>query len=721
MLLDAGTEGSRIALWIRRKKRVEKVMAPYSVKIYLTAKDNREAVETLESGGYSCGKTVFRDLLTDRLVEGVEVSTDRLSDTPAFVRSIERLGGYRWQLYNADFSPEQMFMFDHGLNPLSWIDYKARRRVLSSVSKRSDCMNPGFRVSRIRVVGEYNPRINFGCRVKKLVFDNHTFIGGEKRILSNFRDQYGWIDPDIILVDYGDSYATDYIKHRFGKNGLEFDFGRAPDRFSGWRGKSFHSYGRVVRRNPGHYLSGRYHIDAGSFLYREAGLEGLFELARITSAPVQKVARLSPGASITSLYLYTAYSLGYPVPYKHNMVEDFKTARLLLDADKGGMIYEPVTGFHRHVAEIDFVSLYPNIMVNYNLSPETILCRCCPDNKSIPVTGYHVCREKTGIIPRVLKPVLARRRHLKRLYARTGEEKYRGMSNALKWILVTSFGYMGYRKSRFARIEAHESITSVARDVLMRSSQIAEKQGFRVLHGIVDSLWLQRDGASVFDVEKPCRIIEEGVGIPLEVEGLYKWIVFNPSVNSPVSPAPNRYYGVFEDGTIKVRGIEARRRDAPRIVKDFQMRVLSDFAVADTFKEFKARIPGAFDTLSEYARRLEKGDAGPDELCIRKRLTRPADDYKGEVAQKIVLDRLAGLGYDRQPGESIGYVIRDAGCRVKKRRYSPIECFDGVYDAGKYVELLCRALESLLTPFGYDDERISGIIGERGQSRLSSF
>jgi DNA polymerase elongation subunit (family B) len=67
-------------------------------------------------------------------------------------------------------------------------------------------------------------------------------------------------------------------------------------------------------------------------------------------------------------------------------------------------------GEHEQVAELDFESLYPNIMRKYNLSAETIQCNfCCGHSycknenspggsKSpqprVPELGYHICKRR---------------------------------------------------------------------------------------------------------------------------------------------------------------------------------------------------------------------------------------------------------------------------------------------------------------------------------------
>ena len=65
---------------------------------------------------------------------------------------------------------------------------------------------------------------------------------------------------------------------------------------------------------------------------------------------------------------------------------------------------------------------------------------------------------------------------------------------ALKWMLVTCFGYLGYRNARFGRIEAHESVTAFGREKLLQAKEICEEEGFELLHAITDSLWIRKEG-----------------------------------------------------------------------------------------------------------------------------------------------------------------------------------------------------------------------------------
>ena len=131
--------------------------------------------------------------------------------------------------------------------------------------------------------------------------------------------------------------------------------------------------------------------------------------------------------------------------------------------------------------------------------------------------------------------------------------------------------------SPFGKIEAHEAVTAYSREILLRAKEIAEAQGYTMLHAIVDSLWVKRENP---DLPALAEAIRRETGMPVGVEGMYRWIGFLPSRMNPRVAVHNRYCGAFEDGTLKVRGLELRRHDTPKIVRRMQERLLQQMAQA---------------------------------------------------------------------------------------------------------------------------------------------
>ncbi len=328
-------------------------------------------------------------------------------------------------------------------------------------------------------------------------------------------------------------------------------------------------------------------------------------------------------------------------------------------------------GFHEDVGEIDFGSFYPAMMEKYNISPETILCECCPDSEQkVPEVGYNICEKRRGLIPQVLEPVLEKRKKYKDLREDAEDhgsrETFDERQEALKWILVTCFGYLGYRNARFGRIEAHEAVTAFARKNLKRASRVAERNGFEVVHGIVDSLWVKKQGVDRSELESLCTRIGEETGLPIGVEGRYRWIVFPPSRESDRVPAVNRYYGVFETGELKARGIATRRSDTPRSSRKPRRRLLEELSEADDEEEFKARIPEALEVVGKYADMIRKERVKAKDLAVTKKLSREPGSYRANARSAVAARQLEEAGEEIHAGQQVTYVIRNADAERPK-------------------------------------------------------
>jgi DNA polymerase-2 len=193
-----------------------------------------------------------------------------------------------------------------------------------------------------------------------------------------------------------------------------------------------------------------------------------------------------------------------------------------------------------------------------------------------------------GVVPKALKLVVDKRLQYKRLRDEVMNPKLKDMydnrQTALKWILVTCFGYLGYRNAKFGTVDGHIGVCAFGRDAFLIAARISESRGFEVLHGIVDSLWLKKENTSFEEYKDLCKQVSYDIGVPLNFEGRYKWIVFLPSKMHPNIGVLNRYYGVMENGELKVRGIEVRKHDTPRFVYNAQMEMINVFSERITQK-----------------------------------------------------------------------------------------------------------------------------------------
>jgi len=271
-----------------------------------------------------------------------------------------------------------------------------------------------------------------------------------------------------------------------------------------------------------------------------------------------------------------------------------------------------------------------------------------------------------------------------------------------------SFGYLGYRNARFGRIEAHEAVTAFAREMLLRAKEVAESRGFRMLHALVDSMWLQRPGATRADYDALAQAVAGATGLPIFVEGIYRWIGFLPSKTHRGVGVPNRYMGVFDNDTTKVRGIEVRRSDMPALVVQMQEQMLQRMFHCHTLADVRTALPEILGILENALVRLRAGDVEAAELVVTNTLSQEVSEYRHNTVQAITARTLDRHGVQLHPGEAVQFVITNAGAKVPEDRVRPYALLgtDWNYDTEAYATLLLRAAATILELFGYSETRL---------------
>jgi len=238
--------------------------------------------------------------------------------------------------------------------------------------------------------------------------------------------------------------------------------------------------------------------------------------------------------------------------------------------------------------------------------------------------------------------------------------------------------------------------------------EIAESHGYDVVHGIVDSIWLRvRENAD------PIRTVIDHIagatGLTIELEGRYKWIAFLPCKTTGVG-ALNRYYGLFENGEFKLRGIELRKHDTPDFINIAQEAMLAVLSEANTAAEFHERIPKAIDVLRYTAKRILDNAIPLREFILTKSVTKTVDEYVVLTAAAAALRQLKDRGFNVEPGESVRYVVTDMASKDYAAKVKVAKFLEGSerVDKWAYIRLLCRSGQTLLAPFGYTEERLFG-------------
>jgi len=760
-LLDISTFSRGVILWVKKDGCVVKIFHEFHPEFF--AVPNKGAGNDFKklkyiikahpnvNGVRICEKFVRLENSEKTKVLGVSVKTPSVFKTT--IEEINKIGLFT--LYNTDLPISQMYFYVNDLFPMSYCSFEVNtlkkknknewRYHLLSIKLEDDNERLFYDLPPLKAIwlevkihqqGEIRPYFNDplicaeisviendannipradGYKKRKIIIDE----ADEAETLKKLSKVIESLDPDIILTQGGDDFIIPYLVARASFNHVSKDLYLSRDRtpiekcvFNLSGGSHYMSYGIIRRRSKTQvYLTGRLHLDTsayGSLHFSEGNIPGVIEVSRISRVPIQRLCRITIGGALQSIQFYNTYKLDHLIPPFKKSPEEFNSALNLIRNDRGGHIFEPLIGVFEQVVELDFSSMYPSLMVNFNISSETLNCKCCKDDGTgikVPGLDYHICTKREGIISKSISLPLNKRLKYKAHVRQTGEERYKFTDIALKWVLVVSFGYLGFKNARFGKIEAHQAVCAFSREFLMRSAEIAEKYGFRVIHGIVDSIWIQdTKGRVPKEIEQITRKIAneitEHTTIQMSWDGRFDTIVFLPSRAERDVPALSHYWGIKSDGEIKVRGIEVRRRDAPKIVKNAQYAFIDVFKGAKSVEEFMDKIPEAKKKLYEYVHRIEKGNVTKEELIIMQHVSRKPSQYKVNSYQAIAARQLERTGVRVTPGMNVQYIILNADAHpdfpekkvILSYLYNPKT---HQYDKKKYIELLKRAFENL--------------------------
>ncbi len=531
------------------------------------------------------------------------------------------------------------------------------------------------------------------------------------------------LDPDVILTSYGDQkiMPTLFTWSSTAKIPLALDRDQVPglQRNIVKKGLSVNTYGSWIFRAASYPLYGRLHIDSGnSFVFSHSDFAGVIELSRLSRTPIQRVARTSTGAALTNMEVHNAMDRQYLVPWQKSKVESWRTAYAMIEGDKGGLIFQPNIrqgSLYENVAQLDYSQMYPSIMVRNNISPECVNCECCandPDVPRAPESHWHICHKRQGIVAQTLSHVLARRKHYKGILKRGENPEIDAKQGALKWLLVTSFGYLGYRNAKFGRLESHEAVTSFGREILLRAKELAEDMGYEFLHAITDSMFIRNHDSTPIDRSQLallCQRIHEETQIEMAIEGVYCWAIFLPSKVDPEASVANRYAGLFDSGKLKIRGLITRRKDMPAFVKAFQNELLERMAQhpsVDTLRREHANMAELFES---YKNQLYNRSVPWRDLLLRRTASRGAGEYAVSTGTAMALEQMRKRGIEIQAGEKVRYLVINQESKVAEHRYMAEETVllrsnrsPVLYDVNFYFKLLLESYEEIWQFFAPD-------------------
>jgi DNA polymerase I/DNA polymerase-2 len=378
----------------------------------------------------------------------------------------------------------------------------------------------------------------------------------------------------------------------------------------------------------------------------------------------------------------------------------------------GGYVIEPAAGLHKNIAVFDFRSLYPSIIVSFNISPETLNCACCGEKGEgikVPELDYWFCSKRKGFVSACVEEVLSRRfelkNKLKALAVDDPEYRYTSeMQGALKVLANSSYGYLAYAGARWYSRECAESCAAFGRFFIKQAVNEAQKYG-EVIYGDTDSLFVKIDSE-----EKAYQFLEEinrslpGI-MELELQGIYEKGIF--SYTREGRAAKKRYALLGKDGKLLVRGFEAVRKDWCELAKRLQKEVLKE--------TLKGKVDNAVLLVRKVISDLRSRSIDVRELSMVAQLGKELHEYKVKTPHAVAAKKLMDRGYDLSRGEQIRFVIVKGEGSIADRA-EPLEfASEKDYDIDYYLEhQIYPAALRVLEPIGYSRRDIDLMLREEG-------
>ncbi len=411
-----------------------------------------------------------------------------------------------------------------------------------------------------------------------------------------------------------------------------------------------------------------------------------FARSRLTGMTPDRVA-----ASIASFdFVYLAALAGRNVVAPSVRFSDSRVSA----AQTGGHVLEPVTGVHDNVWVFDFKSLYPSIIRTFNVDP--LGFRDAAGDDLIAMPGEAWFAREPAILPGVLDRLFEQREAAK-------QSRDFVASQAIKILMNSFYGVLGTPACRFYNPAIANAITGQGKRLLQWSQAWFRREGFEVLYGDTDSLFV-RSGLQRVDEARSrgpalaaqlTRELTDYVRdrwqvtshLELEFEKLYLKL-FLPSVRGGAGGARKRYAGLVDGSTeVEFIGMEVVRRDWTQLAKTVQR---------ELYARLFAERP-VDDYLTGVVQQVRSGELD-DQLVYRKGLRKRLNSYTATTPPHVAAARKSSS----KPGRIVAYLMTVDGPE-------PLDNLQHAIDIEHYIDKQIKPVaEPVLNTLGLAFDAVIG-------------
>src|SRR5256712_2128228 len=368
----------------------------------------------------------------------------------------------------------------------------------------------------------------------------------------------------------------------------------------------------------------------------EEAIDYIIQISALSGLPPDQVIAAAVGFRVDNYLMMETHNLGQLIPPR--------TEQPIIPY-KGAIVLEPKVGLHDNVASLDFSSMYPSLMIKYNISPDTLVTgKEKEDVFEVPEVKHRFRKNPSGFYRIVLTKLIEARKTTKAELKRTARSDLRypllkAREKAIKVMTNAVYGYAGWAGARWYSKEVAESAAALGRETINRAISIANSLGLTVFYGDTDSLFVNYEEKLV---QKFQAEIDQQLGLEINLSEIYKRVLF--------TEAKKKYAGLKTDGQIDVVGLEAVRGDWSNMAREVQNTVLR-MVLED------AGGNRATTYVQDLTRNLKSKKLPLPSFIIWKTLTKPVEGYEVNAPHVEAAKKMAKDGWPVTAGDKVGFII----------------------------------------------------------------
>lgn len=332
----------------------------------------------------------------------------------------------------------------------------------------------------------------------------------------------------------------------------------------------------------------------------------------------------------------------------------------------GGLVLDPKVGFYdKLVLLMDFNSLYPSIIQEYNICFTTMPSSLSDDNMVLPDTSH-----PSGILPTEIRKLVESRRSVKKLMANpelNPDQKmhYHIRQMALKLTANSMYGCLGFSNSRFFAKNLAALITYKGREILTDTKDLVERMNFEVIYGDTDSLMINTNITEFDQVFQIGSKIKQEINklykqVELDIDGVFKYLLLLKKKKYAAVTLSKTRNGELKT-EIEYKGLDIVRRDWSKLAAEAGKFILNQILSDQNSDD---RIINILTHLRKLRDDLTAGKVPLSLLVITKQLTKNPNLYTDITSLphvQVALRYNKESGGHFRAGDTVSYVICDDG------------------------------------------------------------